>query len=307
MRKLIALIILILLPLSAFSLKANIHIEVNEDKTYFRYNLSQVKGDELSIEKPKDSVLLSYKDQNNSKLSHSIHENFFTFHTKGSNNTNYLISFTSKSSSEHVLMKSLFSTYVNFKQPVDTLNVVMEFGRGLSKPHLIFPRDHGKADKRKVTWNLTDIESEQLFVVESEPSPQFLSTENIFFIILSIPVFFFVILTIYAGSKPIHSTNKKHQKSPQSTKEKQKNPLNIFADKFLTDNEKKVVEAVLKKEGIQQIEILDSVRELSNSSLSKIIAKLHSKDILQRVRVGKINKIYLGGKVKNSLNLHRKK
>jgi uncharacterized membrane protein len=66
--------------------------------------------------------------------------------------------------------------------------------------------------------------------------------------------------------------------------------------KFLTENEKLVVSCVRENEGISQYDILNFLPKLTKSNLSKIISKLDNKHILKRIRVGKVNKIYLGNR-----------
>jgi len=68
-------------------------------------------------------------------------------------------------------------------------------------------------------------------------------------------------------------------------------------EKHLTENEKSVVQIVRAHEGIQQNEILNYVPSLTKSNLSKIVSKLHAKRILNRIKVGKTNNIYLGDKL----------
>jgi hypothetical protein len=67
-------------------------------------------------------------------------------------------------------------------------------------------------------------------------------------------------------------------------------------DRFLTENEKLVVSCVRENEGISQYDILNFLPKLTKSNLSKIISKLDNKYILKRIRVGKVNKIYLGNR-----------
>lgn len=71
-----------------------------------------------------------------------------------------------------------------------------------------------------------------------------------------------------------------------------------FISKYLTFNEQEVVRVVQNHEGIAQNDILHHLTSLTKSNLSKIISKLHGKKVLNRIRVGKINKIYLGDKLK---------
>jgi len=88
---------------------------------------------------------------------------------------------------------------------------------------------------------------------------------------------------------------------------KEKNIKNLESDineeefrevlaKFLTDNEKLVVGCVKENYGISQYDILNFIPSLTKSNLSKIISKLDNKYILKRIRVGKVNKIYLGSR-----------
>src|SRR5690606_2024562 len=70
-----------------------------------------------------------------------------------------------------------------------------------------------------------------------------------------------------------------------------------FIHKYLTENEQEVVSIVKEHPGIQQYDILNYLPSFTKSNLSKIISKLHAKKILNRIKVGKINKIYLGEKL----------
>ena len=69
-------------------------------------------------------------------------------------------------------------------------------------------------------------------------------------------------------------------------------------EKHLTSNEKNIVKLIKGKEGITQQDILNYIPKLTKSNLSKIIAKLNARHMLSKIRVGKINKIYLGDKFK---------
>lgn len=93
-------------------------------------------------------------------------------------------------------------------------------------------------------------------------------------------------------------------KSSNIKTEDKNNNLNVESDayekieeyivKYLTLNEQDVIRVIQKNEGIRQQEILDILPIMTKSTLSKIITKLEGKKILERVRVGKINKLYLG-------------
>lgn len=85
------------------------------------------------------------------------------------------------------------------------------------------------------------------------------------------------------------------EESPKE--ESQKETYGEFIEKYLTDNEKDVVNIIKENEGLSQYDILNHLPSLSKSNLSKIISKLHAKKILNRIKVGKINKIYFGEKL----------
>ncbi|MFT4244654.1 MAG: helix-turn-helix transcriptional regulator [Candidatus Woesearchaeota archaeon] len=71
-----------------------------------------------------------------------------------------------------------------------------------------------------------------------------------------------------------------------------------FIQKYLTENEQDVVRVISKQEGIMQQEILDNLPIFTKSTLSKIISKLERKKIIERVRVGKVNKLFIGNELK---------
>lgn len=75
------------------------------------------------------------------------------------------------------------------------------------------------------------------------------------------------------------------------------NEIEEYIQKYLTENEQDVIRIIKKHEGIIQQEILDILPIITKSTLSKIITKLEGRRILERVRVGKINKLYLGEKL----------
>jgi hypothetical protein len=109
-----------------------------------------------------------------------------------------------------------------------------------------------------------------------------------------------VTLTSGSHEKEQNSTDMKHAVSITQTKQDLKNEFDEYMAKYLTENEKEVVLIVKEFTGIPQNEILHHLPSLTKSNLSKIITKLHGKRVLSRIRVGKINKIYLGDTLKFS-------
>lgn len=87
-----------------------------------------------------------------------------------------------------------------------------------------------------------------------------------------------------------------------NNKEKEEDKFTETVNKYLTKNEKEVAQIVKDNEGISQYDILNHLPHISKSNLSKIISKLHSKKYLNRIKVGKINKIYLGEKLEENNN-----
>lgn len=71
-----------------------------------------------------------------------------------------------------------------------------------------------------------------------------------------------------------------------------------YIQKYFTENEQDVIRVIKKQEGIMQQEILDNLPIFTKSTLSKIITKLEGKKIIERVRVGKVNKLFLGTELK---------
>ncbi len=68
---------------------------------------------------------------------------------------------------------------------------------------------------------------------------------------------------------------------------------------LLNEKEKAVVNEIINDEGINQSELRRKVN-LTKSNLTKIIAKLELRNVLKRKRYGKINKLYLGEKMKKN-------
>lgn len=65
---------------------------------------------------------------------------------------------------------------------------------------------------------------------------------------------------------------------------------------ILNEREKMVMEAVIKKEGIKQYELLHKLG-YTKASLSKIVSKLESRGLIKKKKIGKINKLYPGDKI----------
>ena len=99
---------------------------------------------------------------------------------------------------------------------------------------------------------------------------------------------------IESSQKVNLSSKKLNDESSLKLNSKSKLSFEEYINKYLTENEKNVVNVVKENNGLSQYDILNYRRELTKSNLSKIISKLHVKKVLHRIKVGKVNKIYLG-------------
>ena len=96
---------------------------------------------------------------------------------------------------------------------------------------------------------------------------------------------------------PIDEKIKEIEKYKSQTKPSNED-LEAYIQKYFTENEQDVIRTISKHEGIVQQEILDHLPIFTKSTLSKIISKLEGKKMIERVRVGKVNKLFLGEELK---------
>ncbi|MCD6402765.1 MAG: winged helix-turn-helix transcriptional regulator [Candidatus Aenigmarchaeota archaeon] len=66
--------------------------------------------------------------------------------------------------------------------------------------------------------------------------------------------------------------------------------------KILNERERKVLEEIIKKEGITQLELMHKLG-FSKASLSKILSKLELRGLVKKKKWGKVNKLYPGEKL----------
>lgn len=76
------------------------------------------------------------------------------------------------------------------------------------------------------------------------------------------------------------------------------NELEEYIQKYFTENEQDVIRVISNNEGLMQQEILDNLPIFTKSTLSKILSKLEKKKMIERVRVGKVNKLFIGEELK---------
>ena len=93
-------------------------------------------------------------------------------------------------------------------------------------------------------------------------------------------------------------TNSESSSDKNSLPSTKINKIEEYIQKYLTENEQDIIRVISKQEGIMQQEILDNLPIFTKSTLSKIISKLEGKKIIERVRVGKVNKLFIGSELK---------
>jgi uncharacterized membrane protein len=69
----------------------------------------------------------------------------------------------------------------------------------------------------------------------------------------------------------------------------------LGALKILNEREKRILEEIIKNDGIKQYTLLEKL-DYTKSSLSKILAKLEARGLIRKKKIGKINKWYFNKK-----------
>ena len=159
-----------------------------------------------------------------------------------------------------------------------------EFYSSDSNMRIIFPEtsdieDDLNSGMKSVIWR-TDLEAGQpeVFMVRfTMPSTNWLQTTIYALLailaLLSIRFLYLKMHAKYLRSKMIGST------------------------KLMNENEKKIIELVIKNEGITQ-NMLREMIGYKKSAISKIITRLEARDILEKKKYGKVNRLYIGKRVK---------
>ena len=127
-------------------------------------------------------------------------------------------------------------------------------------------------------WRLKEISSPQTFIINYTYKENIIFNLIIKIILALILVFSGIVIT-------------------RITKQKRLVQKTLRSIKILNEKEKMIVEQVLKKPGINQSELKNKVG-LTKSNISKIIAKLEFRALIERKSEGKINRLYLGEKLR---------
>lgn len=311
-------IALFFMPLIS-AVDVDIYSEVHSDRTYFIYDFifdQNESFDTFSFEKPRDSKIISVFDSQDNFVRYTETADFFILRPiNATSNTTFHIVFESSQTSSNVLEKKSFSSYVNIDIDVDRLEYVLSLEDEYGEIEEIFPRDYIQSGVSEITWEIYDVKDEVLFLVNFEGSVQSKLSDNfhnLILVLLALPLFLFFLLFFLV--KMFSKGTKKHENLEEENdgyfeeevkgdKEEDikgfEEKINEYMIKYLTENESDVVKIVLNNEGISQNDILHHLPQLSKSNLSKIIYKLDYKRVLNRIKVGKINKIYFGEVLKD--------
>ena len=315
LKKILFFIVLISLCIfSVNSAEVKINAKIYSESTIFDYYINFDENESyksFSFEKPRDAKLI-YALESGTNIGYSQSGDYFIFKPEDMNGKNFLIRFVSVSKSEQILNEHLFSVYTNFNFPVENLTFTISLKEDLVDFSEIVPRNYEITKSGNLVWTVNDVTTDTFFLIKFTDTPTSKNTslqfiEKYWHIGLLLLVLFIFIGTaiIFKKRGYIEKINVEKLKiNPFKKKEKQikqeivnEEKFEELTSKYLTDNEKEVVEVVKNNQGISQYDILNHLPSITKSNLSKIISKLHSRKILSRIKVGKVNKIYLGDKI----------
>ena len=291
---------------SAFGATVEIKSDIFSEHTIFTYNFYFDEEDSykrFSFEKPSEDAKIDYAiNQDGEDLKYTTVGDYLILRPNEIKNNDFSVRFISESISEEVISKKSFSIYSDFDFPVDLLVHRIEMYENFGDITEVFPRDYTQT-KDNVEWESENVTSDILFLVNfgSEKASEDFWSENfkiISIVIIAVLVIVVIaLLTFFIMSRRKNNVKEKPKKVEVISKDEEKEISDKYEEvtqKYLTENEKDVVDIVKEHDGISQYDILNYLPSMSKSNLSKIITKLNSKRILNRIRVGKINKIYLG-------------
>ncbi len=318
------LTIFLILLSAGFSASVNIVADAKPTSTIYTYkfDFGEDRQKSFSFEKPSDAQVIITSDEFGKFVSYSVAGDFFIIKPEDTQGSVYTITFESKKISQNLASKGSFSNYATFNFDVEKVTFNLKLDPIFGEPQKIFPRDSSVLEDGSIFWEINSTQEDLLFLVETNLSENLNSESNFtsqtfFLLILLIPILFFIILFMYIkfSSKKEEEKKtvvkkedpkkeerevkeKKTEESPKKEEGKKEFDFEGYIKKYLTENEGDVVRVVKKHEGLLQNDILNHEPTLTKSNLSKIISKLHNKHVLNRIKVGKVNKIYLGDALK---------
>lgn len=308
-----------------FSADVELTAYVYKEYTIFNYIFSfdNTTGiDKISIEKPKDTEI-NYIVDKNGPVNYTFAGDYLILNTKTDKNNVFFIKFKSKIISQEILLNEAFKTYQNFNLDVDKFVFEVHLKDNFGEIINTIPLNSSIENKSIVKWVQQGVERDSVFIINFKKEE--VVSESIFmifikkysvFLMTGFLIILFLLFLIFIYPKYL----KKHFTHKNVVKKKLNSEINsdlesvldndlektsgdaIFEiiEKHLTENEKNVVNLIKTEDGISQYDILNYIPSLTKSNLSKIITKLDSKRILKRIKVGKVNHIYLGEKLKGN-------
>ncbi len=319
LKKIVFFVMLCFLCISlANCAEVRVNAEISKESTIFEYKILfgiNESYSTFSFEKPRDAKIISVLEGNTS-VRYSSAGDYFIFRPENTNGKNFTIIFISVLKSQEIIESNIFSTYLNFNFPVEKLIYVTSMKEDFGYIIDTFPRNYEVLKSKDIMWTVNNLQNDTLFLIKfgkKVPNQNiFLSFFNsywhLFLFILVLGIFIFSAL-IFKRKGYIDKLNiDKIKLKKFITKDKITVKQNVVDEekfeeltaKYLTDNEKEVVDIVKNNPGISQYDILNHLPSITKSNLSKIISKLHVKKILNRIRVGKVNKIYLGDRIEKN-------
>jgi uncharacterized membrane protein len=318
LKKFFYIIFAILISINfSYSSQIDVNTYVYEDYTIFNYviklddNFSQTK---FNLKKPTDGKI-SYLVDKNGPVEYRVSGDKLIFEPKDIDENVFLVKITSEETSKEIFYTDSFRTYMGFNTKINTLNYNLIFKENFGELIDVFPENYTLENEEKYSWTLKDLTKESLFVVNFNKLEEE-KDNTLLYIALGLSIFliiFIVLFTIIYIRYRKEEKRKDRQKVRVKEEKKKEgdikevetqsdeivepeDTLEDFIEKHLTENEKEVVLLIRDHEGISQYDILNHLPKLTKSNLSKIISKLHSRKILKRIKVGKVNKIHLGEK-----------
>lgn len=317
MLKHILMLFLFIMTIS-FTFGAQIDIKANVYTEYTLFTYQFVFNDDenyksFSFEKPSDAKLdYSIDDLGNTVKTNFAGDYFIVQPLEDTKSRVYEVRFISKLTSENIISKNSFSQYTNFNFPVEKLVFTFKLENDFGDIEEYFPRSYEEISSNEFRWTINKVETDTLFLVnfQGNPMPIKSNSGNLMYWlgwIILITILLSLIAVYILLIKNKDSSKSKNINTPSTiihntinSNEVDNNKYEEITSKYLTENEKEIVEVIKDNQGISQYDILNYLPNITKSNLSKIISKLNSKRILSRIRVGKVNKIYLGEKLEKT-------
>lgn len=325
LKKLSILFLFLLFPIVSSATDVTVKAFVYQDYTIYNYAIEFQTNDSISkfsIEKPKDAQI-DYAVDKFGTVNYDSAGDYFIFKSKDIQENYFLVKFHSEEDSNNIFKTDAFRTYLSFDFPVNNLKFNIDFKDNFGEGIDIFPSSFTMDDSDRILWEFENVSEDLLFVVNFKDSKSNIETGSVNkdLIYLSTIIVLFVIIGIfttryYIKRKTKSLKNKKKidevildntfdnnleskSNDPKALyQENNKKSIDEIIEMHLTENEGEVLLLVKENEGISQYDILNYLPKLTKSNLSKIISKLHVRKILNRIKVGKVNKIYLGDRIR---------